>query len=457
MSPRRKTLTVLATLAALAATQPCFADDSNSFVSTDEKWTQLIKDGQAALENGKAMPAIGVFKRALTQVQKVQQVDQNASNRMTAITNVKLGQAYSAKGDYSKADAAFSEAKAAYTRLSIDDPDLKSALNELSKHYKAIDTTTLPDSVTCYLKEANVSGIAVFIKEEGGDLVEISLPQKYIKPIDSKDVSKVSFNKKVSFQFLTKPNGDYQVSKIQGMQVLAKTLWVNLMDSLFKVGTKPVAEVTAGKMGVTKTVSVDIPADMFNSTKQILDNFIAAIKGQPAYAAVSTGGGGTSDGSSSSSSSAGTNSITTSGSVSGSVVPTNVKAGSNATEASSASGGDSAPASTPSVSGSSNGASSTESSSASWSDSSNRPSLPASTPSVSGSLNDDSSTASSSAPGSGASTGPSLPASTPSVSGSLNDDSSTTSSSAPGSGSSAGGSETDGSSTSVPSPNASKP
>ena len=60
------------------------------------------------------------------------------------------------------------------------------------------------------------------------------------------------------------------------------------MESLVKVGEKPVAEVTAGKMGMTKTVTVDIPNDMYTSTKKILDNLISAIKGQPAYAADGT-------------------------------------------------------------------------------------------------------------------------------------------------------------------------
>lgn len=278
-------LTVIAVVSALGM-QPCRGQvETNAFVSTDEKWNQLIKDGQTALDNDKAMPAIGVFKRALNQVQRAPQPDQVAIDRMTAITNVKLGKAYSAKGDYQKADAAFKEAKTLYDKLAITDSELAASLEDLSKHFKSVDPSSLGDSVTSYLKEANVSTIAIFPKEEGGDLVEITLPQKYVKPIDSKDVPKVSFAKKVSFQFLTKPNGDYQVKKIQGMQVLAKTLWVNLLESLVKVGTTPVAEVTAGKMGVTKTVSVNIPVDMYNSTKQILDNLIATIKGQPAYAA----------------------------------------------------------------------------------------------------------------------------------------------------------------------------
>ncbi len=285
MSERKKFLTVIAVVSALANVQPGGAQvEINAFVSPDEKWNQLIKDGQAALDNNKAMPAVGVFKRALSQIQRAPQVDQPTTDRMTAITNVKLGKALAAKGDYQKADAAFKDAKSAYDKLSITDAELAASQDELSKHFKSVDPNSLGDSVTSYLKEANVSAIAIFPKEEG-DLVEITLPQKYVKPIDSKDVPKVSFSKKVSFQFLTKPNGDYQVKKIQGMQVLAKTLWVNLLESLVKVGTNPVAEVTAGKMGVTKTVSVNIPADMYNSTKQILDNLIATIKGQPAYAA----------------------------------------------------------------------------------------------------------------------------------------------------------------------------
>jgi hypothetical protein len=282
---KKEILIAIATVANLGGWQPCLAQtEINAFVCSDEKWNQLIKDGQSALDNDKAMPAIGVFKRALSQIQRSQQ-DEKATNRMTAITNVKLGRAYIARGEYVKADQAFKDAKIAYDKLSIDDAELRTASDELAKYFKSIDPNSLGESVTTYLKEANVSSIAIFLKKDEGDLIEITLPQKYVKPLDSKDVPKVSFNKKVSFQFLTKPNGDYQVSKIQGMQVLAKSLWVNLMESLFKVGETPVAEVTAGKMGVTKTVTVNIPTEMYKSTKQMLDKMIASIKGQPAYAA----------------------------------------------------------------------------------------------------------------------------------------------------------------------------
>jgi hypothetical protein len=303
----RRDLVLMTTLAiaASASAQAAFADsmneptasttvgvtpDEQAFLqTTDAKWSKMIGDGSTMLTSGKETPAISMFKRALTQVQRIQ-ADQNAKDRMCAIANKKLGQCYCQKGDYVKADTNLKEAKTVYDRLAIRDEELTRAFDELAKHYKTIDVTSLGESVTKQMKEAGVNKIAVFRQEEK-DLVEINLDQKYIKPIDSKDVPKISFNKKVSFEFFNRPNGDYQVSKITGLQVLAKSLWVNLMESLVKVGDKPVAEVTAGKMGMTKTVTVDIPKDMFDSTKEILDNLIASIKGQPAYAATPAASG----------------------------------------------------------------------------------------------------------------------------------------------------------------------
>ncbi|MBX3152189.1 tetratricopeptide repeat protein [Candidatus Obscuribacterales bacterium] len=263
------------------------SQDEQAFLqSTDAKWSKMIDDGTTMLTNGKETPAISMFKRALTQISRVD-ADQNAKDRMTAIANKKLGQCYCQKGDYEKADAQLQEAKAAYARLAINDDELAHAFDELGKHYKTIDPLSFGESVTKQMKQACVNKIAVFMLPDK-DVVEVSLEQKYVKDVGSKDVPKISFNKKVSFEFLNRPNGDYQVSKITGLQVLAKTLWVNLLESLVKVGEKPVAEVTAGKMGMTKTVTVDLPKDMFDSTKAILDNLIASIKGQPAYAATTT-------------------------------------------------------------------------------------------------------------------------------------------------------------------------
>ena len=267
------------------------SQDEQAFLqSTDAKWSKIIGDGSTMLNDGKETPAISMFKRALVQIARID-ADQNAKDRMTAIANKKLGRCYCQKGEYEKADAQLQEAKATYAKLGINDEELAQAFCELGKHYKTIDPLSFGESVTKQMKQACVNKIAVFMLPDK-DVVEVSLDQKYVKDVGSKDVPKISFNKKVSFEFLNRPNGDYQVSKITGLQVLAKTLWVNLLESLVKVGEKPVAEVTAGKMGMTKTVTVDIPKDMFDSTKAILDNLIASIKGQPAYAATTATAGG---------------------------------------------------------------------------------------------------------------------------------------------------------------------
>jgi hypothetical protein len=264
------------------------AGDAAFLQGVDEKWRQLIESGDQLLADKKSTAAVSVLRRALSQAPKVKGADDAARDRMVAIANKKLGQAYTQSGDYLKADGCLKDAKAACGKLAIADPELDQSVNELAKYYKSIEFSSLGERVLSYLKEAGVNKISVFRKEDR-DLVEVSLDQKYVKPVESKDVPKVSFNKKVSFEFLNRPNGDYQVSKIQGLQVMAKSLWVNLLDSLLKAGATPVAEITAGKLGMTKTVTMDVPAEIYNSTKEILDNLVSAIKGQPAYAATGAG------------------------------------------------------------------------------------------------------------------------------------------------------------------------
>ena len=162
--------------------------------SADAKWSKLITDGTTMLTSGKEMPAIGMFKRAVSQVDKTETADQATKDKMAAIANKKLGQAYLQKADYLKADAQLKLAKAAYDKLSQKDDELARAVEDLEKHYRTIEVATLGETVTGLMKDAGVNKIAVF-RQEDKDLVEINLDQKYIKPVDSKDVPKISFNK----------------------------------------------------------------------------------------------------------------------------------------------------------------------------------------------------------------------------------------------------------------------
>ncbi|MBX9667132.1 MAG: hypothetical protein K2X93_05910 [Candidatus Obscuribacterales bacterium] len=287
-------LTLLASAPQLAsATEPTstaasasdsLAPESTFLEKSDEKWRKLITDGQELLNQDKPGPAMNTFKRALLQIEKSGIEDPAVKQRMTAISSKKYAQALVLKSDFIKADQAIKDAVGTYEKLGLNDEELAQVAAEIAKHYRTIEAVELGDVVKGYLSEAGVNKISVFRKDDC-DLVEINLNEKYVKPVESKEVPKISFNKKVSFEFFNKPNGDYQVSKIQGLQVFAKSLWVNLMESLLKTGDKPVAEVTAGKMGVTKTVTVDIPSEVYNSTKEILDKLVSAIKGAPAYAA----------------------------------------------------------------------------------------------------------------------------------------------------------------------------
>lgn len=247
----------------------------------DAKWRKLIDDAKALVAQGKGAAAVSSLMRAATKAKKAADA---TSRRMLAIADKRLGQLYiqrGQRGDYLKADKCLNEAKTCCDKLNIRDDEIAQANNELHKFYKTIAFSSLGEKVISYLKEAGVSQIAVFRKPDR-DLVQIDLTRKYVKPLQSDEVPKVGFAKRVSFEYFTRPNGEYQLSKIQGLTVLAKTLWVNLLDSLLKqdANAKPMAEVTAGKLGRTKTVSVDVPKDVYEPVKQILDNLTSAIKGE---------------------------------------------------------------------------------------------------------------------------------------------------------------------------------
>lgn len=246
--------------------------------AADPKWKQCMADARNYQQQGKSAQAANSWFRALTQAKKAQG-NENDIQHMQACSNKMLAKIYIERGDYLKADGYLADAKAGYQKCSIVDPELDPIAKDLAKHYKTIPFDKLGDRVNSDLKEAGVTKISVFRKEDR-DLIVIELLQKFIKPIKSEEVPKIAFAKKVSFEYFNRNNGEYQVSKIQGLTVLAKTLWVNLLESLLKVPdtTGAKAEVTAGKLGRTKTVVVNVPPDLYDPVKEILDNLRTQIQ-----------------------------------------------------------------------------------------------------------------------------------------------------------------------------------
>lgn len=247
--------------------------------TTDPKWKLSIEKGQEQLNSGNLNGAVSYFQRALKAAQRMDNND-----RILELNYRKLGQAYYQKEDFAKAFDSLSSGLALCEKLGIRDSLLEDALTKVSPNYKAIEMSIFPDDIVKQMRNAGVQKITA-AKQDAGHLITFDLADKYTKAIGNDDVSDMGFAKKVSFQFLEKDGESWQISGMKGLTAKAKGMWVNLMQTMLSGGGgAPKAEVTAGKMGIQKTVNVDLPNDIYGTARGILMNLSKAIQSPPVFA-----------------------------------------------------------------------------------------------------------------------------------------------------------------------------
>lgn len=247
--------------------------------ATDPKWKLSIEKGQEQLNSGNLGGAVSYFQKALKSAQRLDNND-----RILELNYRKLGQAYYQRNDFAKAYDSLSSGLTLCEKLGIRDSLLEDAITKVSGNYKNIEISIFPDDIVNQMRKAGVQRITA-AKQDAGHLITFDLEQKYTKAIGNDDVSDMGFAKKVSFQFLEKDGESWQISGMKGLTAKAKGMWVNLMQTMLSGGGgAPKAEVTAGKMGIQKTVSVDVPNDIYGTARDILMNLSKAIQSPPVFA-----------------------------------------------------------------------------------------------------------------------------------------------------------------------------
>lgn len=246
---------------------------------TDPKWKLSIEKGQEQLNSGNLNGAVSNFQKALKAAQRLDNND-----RILELNYRKLGQAYYQKEDFAKAYDSLSNGMTLCEKLGIRDSLLEDAITKVSPNYKTIEMTIFPDDIIKQMRNAGVQRITA-AKQDAGHLITFELADKYTKAIGNDEVTDMGFAKKVSFQFLEKEGESWQISAMKGLTAKAKGMWVNLMATMLSGGGgTPKAEVTAGKMGIQKTVNVDMPNDIYSTARGILMNLSKAIQSPPVFA-----------------------------------------------------------------------------------------------------------------------------------------------------------------------------
>lgn len=230
--------------------------------------------------------------------------------------------AYCMLGDCSLKLQKYSEAQGAFKRaLELEQSKgmllrANDKLRELDNVYRTVNIEqALGDKASDVVKEAGIKN-AFVVKKGDGESINVELGARYNRKIDQTDqvkdaanatsassgapagekknqLKQIRIDPKVSFDFVQQPDG-IKLSNIQGLSADVG-LWVKLMEvELLKgaQGALPKARVTAGKMGIQKTVDLEVPDKVYDQVRsgiEKLDPFInlvrSVIQGAPAMAA----------------------------------------------------------------------------------------------------------------------------------------------------------------------------
>lgn len=247
----------------------------NSAVSRAQKYRN---DGNTALEAGKYAKAITAFGSALKQMD---QDGQNSSPEYLS-TLVRLARAHKESDQLDAASQRINEAANLARKLGNGDPELQATFDSINALCKQVDIDTLGTGTTNALK-SNFSTMTV-VKDSSGYKVTIRTPAKFESSTGNDKVDMLGLDPVVTFSLAQDSDGTVRVYDVKGMRMhsVEKAMWVNFFGCRFgpqnEQSYRP-STISAGKMGVVKEVSRDLPPRIFAPVAGIL----AAIStmGQP--------------------------------------------------------------------------------------------------------------------------------------------------------------------------------
>jgi hypothetical protein len=122
-------------------------------------------------------------------------------------------------------------------------------------------------------KQSGLNKIEIFKTRDGNSRIQIRFADKFTKRITSADVDRINLDKTVTFDIHEDKAGVITLSNIKGLKIRSH-IWVALTASSIDPSGdegKPVATVTAKKLGLTKTVQTVLP-------KPVYDRILAAVE-----------------------------------------------------------------------------------------------------------------------------------------------------------------------------------
>lgn len=220
------------------------------------KWERLSQSGQKSIDAGDFNKAELTWSKAVIEAENCGERDPSMP-----LSLKRLGECYQKNAKYVEAADAFKRAGEHNKINGTTDAELTADLASLAKVYRTVEFSEINKTVADAFKESGVNLIGI-CKLDQGNRIQMNLNDKFLKTIDNKDVDQLSLDKLVSFDVVEDPDGSLQINNIKGLKVHAK-MWVTIVQSHVqpKNPDGACADVTATKMGISKTVTCKLPSD----------------------------------------------------------------------------------------------------------------------------------------------------------------------------------------------------
>ncbi len=256
----QSTFLVTSALVLLTSSQPVKAEI--------DRWQSLQQDGQVAYDAHQFRKAERLWSKAVREATRTEVGDKNL-----ALSLKKLAEADISLHKYREGETHLQRAMKINKELGDEDPEAIRDLLELAKTYRSVNLEQFGKVMESLFKQSGLNKIEILKTHDGNSRIQIQFADKFTKHITSADVDRINLDKTVSFDIHEDKDGIITLSNIKGLKIRSH-MWVSLTaSSIDPSGNdgKPVATVTAKKLGLTKTVQTVLP-------KPVYDRILAAVE-----------------------------------------------------------------------------------------------------------------------------------------------------------------------------------
>ncbi len=233
-----------------------------------DKWQSYQKSGEESFDSHRYGRAEHYFAKAVREADRT-----DVGDMKLALSLRKLAEANIAARKYKEAEAHLQRAIKISRDIGAEDREAIRDLLELAKTYRSVNLEQFGQNVATVLKETGLDGIEILNTKDGNSRVVVRFADKFEKHIHSADVNEINVDKKLTFDIHEDKDGTITLSNIKGLRVRSK-VWVNLTQSSIDPNGeegKTTAQITAEKLGLTKTVKTVLPKPVYDKIFNVVE------------------------------------------------------------------------------------------------------------------------------------------------------------------------------------------